>query len=52
MSANRRQTATKWTGLGARLKHDRYRLQVHVRDRRVRLYTMNGANWSDRYPDY
>ena len=22
----------------------------HVRDGRVRLYTMNGANWSDRYP--
>ena len=32
------------------LKHDGYRLQVHVREGRVRLYTMNGANWSDRYP--
>jgi bifunctional non-homologous end joining protein LigD len=32
------------------LKHDGYRLQIHVRDGRVRLYTMNGNNWSDRYP--
>jgi hypothetical protein len=26
------------------LKHDGYRLQIHVRDGRVRLYTINGAN--------
>ncbi|MGC2117352.1 MAG: hypothetical protein WA656_22740, partial [Pseudolabrys sp.] len=32
------------------LKHDGYRLQIHVRDGRVRLYTMNGANWTARYP--
>jgi bifunctional non-homologous end joining protein LigD len=32
------------------LKHDGYRLQIHVRDGRVRLYTMNGNNWTDRYP--
>ena len=32
------------------LKHDGYRLQVHVQDGRVRLYTMNGADWSKRYP--
>jgi bifunctional non-homologous end joining protein LigD len=32
------------------LKHDGYRLQVHVRDGRVRLYTMNGNDWTDRYP--
>jgi bifunctional non-homologous end joining protein LigD len=32
------------------LKHDGYRLQIHLGDGRVRLYTMNGANWSDRYP--
>ncbi len=31
------------------LKHDGYRLQVHIRDGRVRLYTMNGNNWTDRY---
>jgi ATP-dependent DNA ligase len=23
---------------------------MHVRDGRVRLYTMNGANWTDHYP--
>jgi ATP-dependent DNA ligase len=28
------------------LKHDGYRLQIHVRDGRVRLYTMNGADRS------
>jgi ATP dependent DNA ligase domain len=32
------------------LKHDGYRLQIHVRDGRVRLYTINGADWSKRYP--
>lgn len=32
------------------LKHDGYRLQVHVRAGRVRLYTINGNNWTDRYP--
>jgi ATP dependent DNA ligase-like protein len=32
------------------LKHDGYRLQIHARDGRVRLYTMNGADWMARYP--
>ena len=32
------------------LKHDGYRLQIHIRDGQVRLYTMNAADWSDRYP--
>jgi len=32
------------------LKHDGYRLQIHVHDGRVRLYTRNGSDWSDRYP--
>jgi bifunctional non-homologous end joining protein LigD len=36
-------------GWAHELKHDGYRLQIHVRDGRVRLYTMNGSNW-DRYP--
>jgi len=31
------------------LKHDGYRLQIHVRDGRVRLFTKNGAEWSERY---
>ena len=40
------------SGLGwaHELKHDGYRLQIHVRDGRVRLFTMNGADWSNRYP--
>ena len=25
-------------------------LQIHVRDGRVRLYTISGADWSKRYP--
>jgi len=37
-------------GLAHELKHDGYRLQIHVRDGRVRLYTMNGADWSKRIP--
>ena len=32
------------------IKHDGYRLQIHVRNGRVRLYTMIGADWSKRYP--
>src|SRR5262249_21647411 len=34
---------------GARAEDDGYRLQIHVRDGRVRLYPMNGADWSKRY---
>src|SRR5262245_39622073 len=37
-------------GWAHELKHDVYRLQIHVRDGRVRLFTMNGADWSKRYP--
>src|SRR6476469_10303629 len=37
-------------GWAHELKQDGYRLQVHVRAGRVRLYTMNGADWTDRYP--
>jgi len=32
------------------LKHDGYRLQIPVRDGRVRLDTRNGADWTKRYP--
>jgi bifunctional non-homologous end joining protein LigD len=32
------------------IKHDGYRLQIHVRDGRVKLYIMNGADWIARYP--
>ena len=37
-------------GWAHELKHDGYRLQIHVRDGRMPLYTMNGADWSKRYP--
>src|SRR5262245_61509233 len=37
-------------GCAHELKHDGYRLQIHVRDGRVRLFTMNGADGSKRYP--
>jgi bifunctional non-homologous end joining protein LigD len=37
-------------GWAHELKHDGYRLQIHVRDGRVRLFTMNGADLSKRYP--
>ena len=36
-------------GWAHELKHDGYRLQLHVRDGRVRLYTMNGNDWAKRY---
>ena len=32
------------------IKHDGFRLQIHVRGDRVRLYTMTGVDWTDRYP--
>ena len=32
------------------LMHDGYRLLIHVRNGRVRLYTMNGNDWTKRYP--
>jgi len=37
-------------GWAHELMHDGYRLQIHVRDGRARLYTINGADWSRRYP--
>jgi bifunctional non-homologous end joining protein LigD len=32
------------------VKHDGYRLIVQRQDNRVRLFTRNGHDWSDRYP--
>ena len=37
-------------GWAHELKHDGYRLQIHIGDSRVRLFTMNGVDWSKRYP--
>ena len=44
------QRPPRGPGWAHELKHDGYRLQIHVRDGRVRLYTMNGADWTKRYP--
>ena len=38
------------SGWAHELKHDGYRLQIHVRKNSVRLYTMNGNDWTKRYP--
>ncbi|MEA2985962.1 MAG: hypothetical protein QOD94_2216 [Alphaproteobacteria bacterium] len=35
---------------GHEIKHDGYRLQIHLRDGRVRLFTRTGFDWTDRYP--
>lgn len=32
------------------IKHDGYRLQIHVRAGRVRLFTMTGVDWTSRFP--
>ena len=32
------------------IKHDGYRLQIHVGRAGVRLYTMSGYDWTERYP--
>jgi ATP-dependent DNA ligase len=45
--ASRPPTGPGWAH---ELKHDGYRPQIHIREGRVRLYTMNGADWSKRYP--
>ena len=37
-------------GWGHELKHGGYRLQIHVRDGRVRLYTINGAKLVETLP--
>ena len=45
--ANRAPAGSGWAH---ELKHDGYRMQIHVRKDRVRLYTMNGNDWTERYP--
>ena len=40
-----------WTpGWVHEIKHDGYRLQIHLRDRRVQLFTRTGVDWTKRYP--
>ena len=45
--ANEPQSGRGWAH---EVKHDGYGLQIHVRDGRVRLFTMNGNDWTERYP--
>jgi bifunctional non-homologous end joining protein LigD len=40
------QRPPRGSGWAHELKHDGYRLQIHVRDGRVRLFTVNGADCS------
>jgi bifunctional non-homologous end joining protein LigD len=46
------RVSAAWTrpGWAHELKHDGYRPQIHIRDGRVRFYTMNAADWTVRYP--
>src|SRR5687768_9641162 len=32
------------------IKHDGYRIQIHLMPQGVRIYTMSGYDWTDRYP--
>ena len=50
LPSDRRRSPPSGPGWVHELKHDGYRLQIHVRDGRVRLYTMNGNDWTKRYP--
>jgi ATP-dependent DNA ligase len=45
--AERAPTGPGWVH---EIKHDGYRLQIHIRDNRVRLFTRNGNDWTERYP--
>jgi len=47
IAANHAPSGPDWAH---ELKHDGYRLQIHVYEGRVSLYTINGANSSKRYP--
>jgi ATP-dependent DNA ligase len=44
------QLPPRGPGWAHELKHHGYRLQIHVRDGRVRLYTIDGADCTARYP--
>ena len=47
--SDRKTAERSWLGMHE-IKHDGYRLQIHVRDGWVCLFTRNGSNWTDRYP--
>jgi len=46
-----RDRLPKGVGWFYEVKHDGYRRQVHKSGRGVTLYTKNGADWTDRFPD-
>jgi ATP-dependent DNA ligase len=48
----RRRRSTKLDGdrWAHEIKHDGYRIQIHVTSAGVKLYTMTGYDWTDRYP--
>jgi hypothetical protein len=51
VSANRCPSAAWWKpGWAHELNMTANRLQIHVRDGRLRLYTTNGVDWSKQYP--
>ena len=50
LPADPRRKAPSADGWIHEIKHDGFRLQIHVRGARVRLYTMTGVDWTERYP--
>ena len=48
--SNPRGQGTCWARLAHEIKHDGYHLFVQRDGKRVRLFTRNGHDWSDRYP--
>jgi bifunctional non-homologous end joining protein LigD len=44
-----RDRLPKGEGWFYEVKHDGYRMQVHKADRRVTLYTKNGADWTEHF---
>src|SRR5687768_2827366 len=44
-----RETVPCSSGWVYEVKHDAYRLQVHLREDRVRLYTRAGIDWTERF---
>ncbi len=48
--ATLRDRVTSARGFVHELKLDGYRIQAHLRDRRVTLYTRTGLDWTNRFP--
>ena len=50
MHPDARNQSSCRAGLLHEIKHDGYRLLVQREGKRVRLFTRNGHDWTDRYP--